>query len=114
MGKKTEKYMDLPLDLAPMLHAIAHPARIQIIMHLAKYDECQAGGISENLPLAKSTVSEHLNKLKEVGLIYSTAEQNYLLYSLNQEKYERLVDLFSDFKLLVEGSMANQSECACK
>jgi DNA-binding transcriptional ArsR family regulator len=50
-----------------MLNALSHPARLQIMLHLAKYNGCQARSISERLPLAKSTVSEHLSKLKEAG-----------------------------------------------
>ncbi|MFA8434042.1 MAG: ArsR/SmtB family transcription factor [Marinifilaceae bacterium] len=106
-----ENYGDIPQKLAPVLNAISHPARIQIILHLAKYDECQAGSISENLPLARSTVSEHLNRLKEIGLINCNARANYLFYSLNEEKFKLIVGLLKDFQLAVEQFSDNKKAC---
>ncbi|PXY01368.1 transcriptional regulator [Marinifilum breve] len=112
--KKKEAYNDVSLDLAPLLNALAHPARLQILLHLAKFDECQAGGIADNIPLARSTVSMHVSKLKEVGLLNAEVRDKFILYSLNQEKFQTVVDLFTDLKLMVTGSLANQQECCTK
>lgn len=64
-----KKYTHTQTDLSSLLDALSHPARLQIVEHLAQYEECPAGKISEKLPLSKSTVSLHLAKLKETGLI---------------------------------------------
>lgn len=79
------EYQDISLNLAPLLDALSHPARLQIILHLAKYNDCTAGSISERLPLSKSTVSQHLSKLKEIGLITATPDGICQRYRLNDE-----------------------------
>jgi len=82
---ETLEYQDISLKLAPMLDALSHPARLQIILHLAKYNGCPAGSISERLPLSKSTVSQHLAKLKEAGIITSAPDGQCQRYSLNEK-----------------------------
>jgi len=84
------EYQDISLKLAPMLDALSHPARLQIILHLAKYNDCTAGSISERLPLSKSTVSQHLSKLKEIGLITATPDGICQRYRLNNEMLNEL------------------------
>jgi len=84
------EYQDISLKLAPMLDALSHPARLQIILHLAKYNDCTAGSISERLPLSKSTVSQHLSKLKEIGLITATPDGICQRYRLNDEMLNEL------------------------
>ena len=84
------EYQDISIKLAPMLDALSHPARLQIILHLAKYNDCTAGSISERLPLSKSTVSQHLSKLKEIGLITATPDGICQRYRLNDEMLNEL------------------------
>lgn len=88
------EYQDISLKLAPLLDALSHPARLQIIIHLAKYFDCTAGSISERLPLSKSTVSQHLSKLKEVGLITATPDGICQRYRLNDEMLNELNSLY--------------------
>lgn len=88
------EYQDISLKLAPMLDALSHPARLQIILHLAKYNDCTAGSISERLPLSKSTVSQHLSKLKEIGLITATPDGVCQRYRLNEEVMTELSDYY--------------------
>ncbi len=87
---ETLEYQDISLKLAPMLDALSHPARLQIILHLAKYSGCPAGSISERLPLSKSTVSQHLAKLKEAGIVVATPDGLCQRYSLNDEALNEL------------------------
>ena len=84
---ETIDYNKTAIELSTLLNALSHPARLQIIMHLAKYNGCQAGSISKRLPLAKSTVSEHLSKLKEVGLITCSPSGVCQNYQLNDEMF---------------------------
>lgn len=84
------EYQEISLKLAPMLDALSHPARLQIVLHLAKYNGCPAGSISERLPLSKSTVSQHLAKLKEAGIITSTPDGLCQRYRLNEEAMNEL------------------------
>jgi len=82
---QTSPYQDITLKLAPMLDALSHPARLQIVLHLAKYKNCPAGSISTRLPLCKSTVSQHMSKLKKAGLITCTPDGVYQNYQLNDK-----------------------------
>ncbi len=56
-------------EFAGFARALGHPARVAIIRILLKKDACICGEIVEELPLAQSTVSQHLKKLKAAGLI---------------------------------------------
>lgn len=55
--------------LARLAKAIAHPARVAILRLLVRRDGCIVGGIVDELPLAQSTISQHLRQLKEAGLV---------------------------------------------
>lgn len=54
---------------AELVKALGHPARIAIIELLAERETCICGDITDELPLAQSTVSQHLKALKKSGLI---------------------------------------------
>lgn len=69
--------------LAAMAKAIAHPARIAILRLLAQRRACVTGDVVAELPLAQSTVSEHLRILREAGLIQGEIEGPRTRYCLN-------------------------------
>src|SRR5512147_1839880 len=56
-------------ELATLAKALGHPARVQIVRLLVRREACICGDIVDELPLAQSTVSQHLKVLKEAGLI---------------------------------------------
>ncbi len=60
--------------LARMAKALGHPARIRILRILAQREGCVCGDLVEALPLAQSTVSEHLRVVKEAGFVRGTVE----------------------------------------
>lgn len=108
---KQNDYNDIALSLAGMLNALSHPARLQIMLHLAKYNGCQARSISERLPLAKSTVSEHLNKLKEAGLISCDVDGTSSNYKISEQGYQLLQSEFSNFIGLMEKHRSAPQKC---
>jgi len=69
--------------LAEGLKALAHPARLAIVRLLADRDECVCGEIVDDLPLAQSTVSQHLKALKEAGLVQGTIDGRSTCYCLD-------------------------------
>lgn len=73
--------------------ALGHPARIQILQFLASRADCYFGDIHEDLPIAKTTVSQHLKELKEVGLIQGTIEPPKVRYCINRENWRYAQDL---------------------
>lgn len=97
-------------QIAAMAKALAHPARIAILKILAGLDGCMCGDIVEELPLAQSTVSQHLKQLKEVGLIKGEVDGPKVCYcidyaTLTQFK-EDLDSMFSEIH-----SIRNSNGC---
>ena len=110
---ETIEYQDISKDLAPLLDALSHPARLQIVLHLAKYNGCPAGSISERLPLSKSTVSQHLAKLKDVGIITATPDGLCQRYSLNENVLNLLNHQFKSLMKIINDSSKVKAECPC-
>lgn len=72
-------------SLARRLKALGHPARLVIVQILAEREECICGEIVDDLPLAQSTVSQHLRVLKEAGLVQGTIHGRRTCYCLDPE-----------------------------
>ena len=66
--------------------ALSHPARIRIVEHLKAVDQCICGEIVEILPLAQSTVSQHLKILKAAGLVFGEIEGPRTCYCLDKKR----------------------------
>lgn len=81
---------------AEIARALGHPARIAILKILMERQTCFCGDITEILPLAQSTVSQHLKALKEAGLITGTIEGVKTCYCLNPEGINELNSLLTD------------------
>lgn len=93
----SEPKTDLPeLDaneLALLCKALAHPARIQLLRYLAAYGACYFGSLTDVLPLAPSTISQHVTILKQAGLILGSADEQRVCYCVNPERLEQLKKL---------------------
>ena len=72
-------------QLARFAKALGHPIRVAILQMLSKQTCCYHGDMSEILPIAKSTLSQHLNELKDAGLIQGTITLPNVKYCINQE-----------------------------
>jgi DNA-binding transcriptional ArsR family regulator len=81
--------------LAVICKALAHPVRIQIIAHLKGMDHCVCGQLVEALPLAQSTVSQHLKILKTAGLIKGEVEGPRTCYCINPDVMEEFRSLIA-------------------
>jgi ArsR family transcriptional regulator len=93
---KKEEFEQKEQDLANFAKAIAHPARIAILKVLAQRQECICGEIVEVLPLAQSTVSQHLKELQKAGLIKGTIDGPRSCYCINWEIFSKFCDQFTD------------------
>lgn len=76
--------------LAAKLRALSHPARLRILAALAESDACACGDIVRGLPLAQSTVSEHLRILREAGLVRGGNGGKRPCYCLDREAVRQL------------------------
>lgn len=94
---KNDVYNSEDIEMAQYLKAIAHPARIMILRKLAGMDSCMTGNIVDDLPLAQSTVSQHLKELKSVGLIKGSISGTKTKYCIDVEKWDELKANFALF-----------------
>jgi ArsR family transcriptional regulator, arsenate/arsenite/antimonite-responsive transcriptional repressor len=77
-------------QFAKLAWALAHPARVRIVRLLIERESCICGEIVDQLPLAQSTVSQHLKILKESGLIQGEVDGPKVCYGMNSEKLHEL------------------------
>jgi DNA-binding transcriptional ArsR family regulator len=94
---KTEAFSTELQELAKFAKTISHPARLAILKYLAETKTCISGDISDYLPLSRSTVSQHLKELKELGLIRGEIDGlkiNYCLCNSSIAKYKQQFDEF--------------------
>jgi DNA-binding transcriptional ArsR family regulator len=77
-------------ELAALSKALGHPARVKILRILVRRNACICGDIVEELPLAQSTVSQHLKVLKEVGLIRGDIDGPRVCYCIEPRVLRRL------------------------
>ncbi len=77
-------------ELATLSKALGHPARVKIVRILLRKNACICGDIVEELPLAQSTVSQHLKVLKEAGLIRGDVDGPRVCYCIEPRALRRL------------------------
>lgn len=95
--------------LALWARALAHPARLQILRTLAARGTCVCGQIVDVLPLAQSTVSQHLKVLKEAGLVRGDVDGPRTCYCLDTSELDRVRAAVSDLFAV----LAVPSSCSC-
>ena len=83
--------------LARFAKAMGHPIRMYVLELLSKQTCCYSGDLTEVLPIAKSTLSQHLKELKDAGLIQGEIEAPRIKYCLNKENWERAQQMFASF-----------------
>ena len=76
-------------QFAQMCKALGHPARLKIMRYLIEVDRCICGEIVEIMPLAQSTVSQHLRILKDAGLVQGEIEGPAVRYCVDKEMLVR-------------------------
>jgi ArsR family transcriptional regulator, arsenate/arsenite/antimonite-responsive transcriptional repressor len=94
---KTELFDESLQEKANLFKALAHPARLQILQFLAETKTCISGDISEELPLSRTTVNQHLKELKAAGLINGHVDGVKMNYCLDYQKVEQMKKLIDSF-----------------
>ena len=79
--------------------ALGHPVRVFIMDFLVKHTDkcCYSGDMAEELPIARSTLSEHLKELKKAGLIQGEINPPYIKYCINREHWDEARQLLKTF-----------------
>ena len=95
--KKEETISENQKTIARFAKAMGHPVRMYVLELLSKQSCCYSGDLTEVLPIAKSTLSQHLKELKDAGLIQGEIEAPKIKYCLNQENWKLAQSLFNKF-----------------
>lgn len=93
--KKEEVLTEEQKTIARFAKAMGHPIRLYVLELLSKQNCCYSGDLTEVLPIAKSTLSQHLKELKDAGLIQGEIEAPKIKYCLNQENWKLAKQLFA-------------------
>jgi len=105
---KKEEFSLKEQSLAAFAKAVSHPARIAILNILAKKNECICNELVEVLPLAQSTVSQHLKELKTAGLVTGEVDGPRSCYCINWKAFDKFNN---DFNSLFEKLKEVNAKC---
>ena len=99
MTEKIRYFTDEQEKLARYSKAMSNPIRVFILDYLSNNLDrcCYSGDMVDNLPIARSTLSEHLKELKNAGLIQGEINPPYIKYCINQENWAEAKRLFTRF-----------------
>ena len=98
-------------QMALVAKALAHPARIRIVTLLAAQTECRGRDVFAELPLAQSTISEHLRVLKESGLVTSKSVGTAMVYCLTPSLLDQFQSAVGEVATKASGCVAGQNGC---
>lgn len=105
---KTENFTTEQNEIASLIKALGHPARIAIFEYLVKVNSCICGDIVNELPLSQPTISQHLKELKSVGLIKGRIEGNTICYCIDEQVIEKIKHYFSTISIQLK---TNKNNC---
>ena len=109
--RKTAKHINYSEEteiLSRFAKALGHPTRLIILKYLSNQSCCYTGDLVEMLPLAQSTISQHLKELKDAGLIEGEISQPKIKYCIHVENWNKAKELFT---ALFEKDFNNLSCC---
>ncbi len=99
---KANKFKNKQIRTAELAKALGHPARIAILELLADRATCICGDITNELPLAQSTISQHLKALKNAGIIKGEVDGVRTCYCLDEKAAGELKNLVGKFIRSIE------------
>ncbi len=85
------------LKTARYAKAMGHPVRMFVLELLSNQSCCYSGDLSDELPIAKSTLSQHLKELKDAGLIQGEIQSPRIKYCIDKENWTEAQELFRQF-----------------
>jgi len=92
------EFPDEVQQIARISKALSHPVRVYILQKLSKMNSCcYSGDLVEELPVGRSTLSQHLKELKYAGLIQGEINPPYIKYCINRKNWEEAKLLFASF-----------------
>ena len=108
---KKESFDKRQGQIAAFADALSHPARIAILETLAKRQSCICGEIVDVLPLAQSTVSQHLKELRELGLVKGEIDGPKSCYCIDAKNWRAMVREMQKFFAQIESGKLEENCC---
>ncbi|GMT45842.1 MAG: transcriptional regulator [bacterium] len=105
---KKEAFTPELQQIAAFAKTLSHPARLAILDYLAEQNQCVSGDITEEIPLSRTTVSQHLQELKNAGLIKGTVSGTRVYYCLQTD---RILELKAQMYKFMEKLASHQASC---
>jgi DNA-binding transcriptional ArsR family regulator len=106
----SKKFDDSLQDLARFARVISHPARLAILQYLSETKTCISGDISDFIPLSRTTVSQHLKELRDLGLIHGEIEGLKINYCICDSNLSRYREMFTTF---FQKMGTSKKDCNC-
>lgn len=104
-------YSEGQVKLARYAKALSHPVRVQILQILSQQSCCYSGDIIDDLPIARSTLSQHLTELREAGLIQGEFNPPKIKYCIRPEAWDEAREIFGSFFTRNSWEAANTNSC---
>lgn len=97
MSKASQQinYSEETKELARIAKALGHPVRLVILKYLSNQSHCYTGDLVDVLPLAQSTISQHLKELKDAGLIKGEVNPPKIKYCIHENNWKKAKQLFA-------------------
>lgn len=109
--KKTELFEDDLQDLARYAKAFSHPARLAILKYISRSKCCISGDISGEMPLSRTTISQHLKELKNLGIIEGEIEGVKINYCICEDVLAEVKKKFESFFIHTGKGMFRKKNC---
>jgi DNA-binding transcriptional ArsR family regulator len=106
---KKEAFSTELQELAAFTKVLSHPARLAVLDFLAQQNQCISGNITDKIPLSRTTVSQHLQELKNAGLLKGTVSGTHIYYCLETEKLTEMKDPLHAY---MEKLASSQAQCS--
>lgn len=111
MAKKELFDIDLQ-HLAALFKALGHPARLAIMNYLAATKTCITGDISNELPLSRTTINQHLKELKDLNLIKGEINGVKVNYCLNPEVVQSMAEQLNKYFNHINCCCSDDQKCS--
>ena len=85
------------IEIAAVAKVLAHPARVSILEYIAKQQSCICGDIVDEIGLSQPTISQHLQVIRQAGLIKGSFEGKSICYCLDVERFREFQDLLNTY-----------------
>ena len=96
--KHKKEFTETDIYIAKVAKALSHPARVYIMQELSKMNACcTSGEMIENIPIARSTLSQHLKELRDAGLIQGEIEYPKIKYCIHKENWKNAKKILINF-----------------